>query len=283
MQLFEKRVKTIQIGFTYDQEIRVSVDKLCNLVEGHPLAIELVAGSISGDIKKKIQDTMGQGLSAFISALSNSKQYHQTLSKVFEVSWTRLGPLEQRILATLSVFKGGFDKDTYRNLINREGFGLIQLINQSLVRENRMGRYDLHEMVRQFTDSKLRASGRWEEAHENHANYYLDFLTEQGNCFERGEQSASLDQVELELKNIKSAWDWMLNNNKFDRLLPELEILYQFFNIRSRFLEGLDWFLQTNDKVSNPEDWPLLHAMLLNRIGSLAYRARENDLALESF
>jgi tetratricopeptide (TPR) repeat protein len=83
----------------------------------------------------------------------------------------------------------------------------------------------------------------------------------------------------LELDNIKVAWDWVLHTGQFSKLTTCTDILYQFFNIRSRFVQGIEWFEQVKIRVENRPDLELLYAMVLNRIGSLAYKARQSELA----
>ncbi len=282
LQLFEKRLQAIHRKFEIGEQDQVSISRLCHLVEGHPLAIELVAGSITGDVETRIEETIEQGIGAFISVLANSQKYQQTLTAVFEVSWQRLNANEKDLLSNLSVFKGGFDGEVLTKLFKTNAHSVKSLLDKSLLRCNFEGRYDMHEMVRQFAKNKLKESGKTEVICEIHAGYYFDLLRKWGGRFSRGEQSLSLDQIDQELINIKAAWDWMLATGRFVEMIDYLEILYQFFNIRSRFMEGAGWFQHIIDRLPDPKQHPFLSIMALNRMGSLAYRARQNELAMNS-
>ena len=44
-------------------------------------------------------------------------------------------------------------------------------------------------------------------------------------------------------------------------------------------MQGIEWFEQLKIRVENRPDLELLYAMVLNRIGSLAYKARQSELA----
>ena len=44
-------------------------------------------------------------------------------------------------------------------------------------------------------------------------------------------------------------------------------------------MQGINWFEGLKNRIEDHADHILLHAMVLNRIGSLAYRARQNELA----
>jgi len=277
--LFAQRVQTIQRKFEITDENNQTILKLCKLVEGHPLAIELVAGSICGKVEQKIEETIEQGMGAFISAITSRQQHHQTLSAVFEMSWVRLTLHEQSTLARIAIFKGGFEEEPVKEIFGINSHRLTSLLDKSLLRVSFQGRYDLHEIVRQFAEQKLMESGEWESAVGSLSDYYLQFLNIQAQNFETGEQSVSLDCIELELDNIKVAWDWALHTGQFSLLTTCTDILYHFFNIRSRFVQGIEWFEQVKIRVENHPDLELLYAMVLNRIGSLAYKARQSELA----
>ncbi|MDO9085045.1 MAG: BTAD domain-containing putative transcriptional regulator [Anaerolineaceae bacterium] len=277
--LFTQKVQSTQRKLVLTSTNRQTILKLCRLVEGHPLAIELVAGSVVGNIEEKIEETIEQGMGAFISALTSHQQHHQTLSAVFEMSWIRLSLQEQSDLARISIFKGGFVENTVGEIFEIYAHRLLSLIDKSLLRVNFQGRYDLHEIVRQFAVLKLKESGNRERAVQALTDFYLRFLRAQAGYFEDGEQSACLDCIEQELDNIKVAWDWILQTEQYSLLVDILEILYQFFNVRSRFTQGIDWLEAVKVRVEHRPDLELLYAMVLNRIGSLAYKARQNELA----
>ena len=277
--LFTQRVQSSQPKFELTAINQRTILKLCHLVEGHPLAIELVAGSVVGNIEKKIEETIEQGMGAFISALTSHQQHHHTLSSVFEMSWVRLSLQEQSALAQIAIFKGGFEEEPVKAIFGINSHSLTSLLDKSLLRVSFLGRYDLHEIVRQFAEQKLMESSAWERAVESLSDYYLQFLNIQAQNFETGEQSECLDCIELELDNIKVAWDWVLHTGQFSKLTTCTDILYQFFNIRSRFVQGIEWFEQVKIRVENRPDLELLYAMVLNRIGSLAYKARQSELA----
>jgi DNA-binding SARP family transcriptional activator/predicted ATPase len=282
VQLFTQKVQTIQRKFELSGTNQRSILKLCNLVEGHPLAIELVAGSVVGNIEKKIEETIEQGMGAFISALTSHQNHHQTLSAVFEMSWVRLSPQEQSTLARIAILKGGFEENTVREIFGINSHRLTSLLDKSLLRLSFEGRYDLHEIVRQFSEQKLKESGECGNAVESLSHYYLAFLKVQAQNFEAGEQSACLDCIEVELENIKVAWKWILYTERYSLLIEIIEVLYQYFMVRSRFAQGIEWLQEVKLLVENKPDKKLLYAMLLNRIGYLAYKTRQNELSQQS-
>ena len=93
---------------------------------------------------------------------------------------------------------------------------------------------------------------------------------------------AALKWIELEFDNLRISWDHLIQNHCAAEITGIVDLLYQFFNIRSRFAEGVTW-LQTAAAGLNPfppDD--LIDGMLKVRIGYLLLRARKNDLAFET-
>ena len=262
--LFEQRMQISHGNFKISQENQNTIVKLCKLVEGHPLAIELMAGSVSGNVQQRIEETIEQGVGAFVSALSNSQQHHKNLTTVFEMSWQRLSLQEKSDLTKLANFRGGFEEQIAWDIYQIDAHRLNSLINKSLVRVNLKGRYDLHEMVRQFAEIKSKQTEEWESVMNAFANYFFKVLDEQAICFKGGEQSSCLDYIERELDNFNVAWNWILHTEQFSMLTNAVDMLYQFFSIRSRFIQGIDWLEGLKLQIENKKDFKMGYAQVLN-------------------
>jgi predicted ATPase len=77
----------------------------------------------------------------------------------FDTSWNRLGEREQRVLARLSVFRAGFDRQAAAAVAGASAVELAGLIDKSLVRALAEGRYDLHDLIAHFSRDTLAESG----------------------------------------------------------------------------------------------------------------------------
>ncbi|GCE09316.1 hypothetical protein [Dictyobacter aurantiacus] len=55
---------------------------------------------------------------------------------------------------------------------------LARLIDQSLVRRNTMGRYEVHELLRQYGAEHLEAAGQTEAVQQRYLAYYLKLLAQ---------------------------------------------------------------------------------------------------------
>src|SRR6266566_4648428 len=80
---------------------------------------------------------------------------HQTLRTTIEWSFDLLSPDERRLLAALSVFRGGWTLDTSEKVADSSVNLLGSLVDKSLVRRNDIGRFGMLDTVRDFAAEHL--------------------------------------------------------------------------------------------------------------------------------
>src|SRR6185503_644558 len=84
---------------------------------------------------------------------------------------------EERALLRLSVFRGGFDLDAAAAVAGAGLPLLAGLVDQSLVTAGEDGRYDMHELLRQYAAERLAAdAGQEAPARRRHAEHYAALL-----------------------------------------------------------------------------------------------------------
>lgn len=282
LELFQTRVQQSNRFFKINEKNQHPILHLCQLMEGHPLAIELAASSISAQVNADLLARVDEEIDTFIDAYSNATPQHRSLKTVFDVSWKLLSKAQQKVLAKLSIFRGGFELSDAENLTTIGSPIFSQLINKSLLRQQDGDRCDMHEIIRRFSQEKLEESGDYPTMRSQHAYYFQQQLSQQSSVLIGEKQNEVLDWIEREFENIKAAWNWLLSVNEFKKLENMIEILYQFFNIRSWFLEGIGLFQDTQKSLQLNSDNSIFLGMVFARIAALAYRARMNDLVSEA-
>jgi predicted ATPase len=102
---------------------------------------------------------------------------HRSMRAVFEPSWKMLPEEEKQVLCRLSVFRGGFTRQKAEQVSGASLLALSSLVIRSLVRRTKSGRYDIHELLRQYVATKL-AEDPTEllQTQERHCSYYLGSL-----------------------------------------------------------------------------------------------------------
>jgi tetratricopeptide (TPR) repeat protein len=172
-------------------------------------------------------------------------QRHRSLRAVFDHSWDLLSEEERRVMMRLSVFRGGFRREAAAYVAGASLLYLSALVNKSLLRhtEGLPGRYDFHELVRQYALAKLQAHAEENtQSHERHADYYASWLGQQERQLESSRLHESLNEIILEIDNLRFAWDWMVAHRQISNLQQSLTSVFVLHDIRNWIRQGADLF-----------------------------------------
>ena len=113
---------------------------------------------------------------------------------------------------------------------------LSELVSKSLVRRSDFGRYELHELLRQYAAERLAASpGEERDAREQHARHYAAMLTERQAALMGPELAVARDELRGELDNLRAAAEWIVAEDDEHVALPVLEAFYTFLWMHSWF------------------------------------------------
>src|SRR5262249_34901890 len=121
---------------------------------------------------------------------------------------------EQQVLRQLSVFRGGFKHEAAEQVAGASLRVLTTLVHKSLLRRadggaNSTGRYELHELLRQFAAEQLDALPNERAAVEaRHSTFYLRFVAEREHRLARNEVREAAAEIHSELDNVRQAWAW---------------------------------------------------------------------------
>ena len=91
------------------------IARICQLVEGLPLALELAAAwsnAVTREIAAEIQHNMNLLATRYRDVASR----HRSLDAVFEQSWALLADSDRETFKRLSIFPGGFSRDAADNV-----------------------------------------------------------------------------------------------------------------------------------------------------------------------
>ena len=240
VQLFVQRARQVKADFSLSENSE-AVKTICQQVEGIPLAIELAATWLRAMSCRQIAAQISGGLDFLNTPLRNVPERHRSMFAVFQQSWNRLTPAEQAVLMRLSVFRGGFDLEAAEQVAGASLVLLAGLADKSLIRLNAKGRYDLHELLRQFAADKVQEAGEADTNAECHCDYFLT-LAERAEAHVFGrEQIPWFDRLEVEFDNFRKALLWSLQSGNAETGLRLAAALGWFFSERTYWNEGLDW------------------------------------------
>ncbi|HEX2770903.1 MAG TPA: hypothetical protein VHN18_00560, partial [Micromonosporaceae bacterium] len=196
-----------------------AVVRVCRLVEGMPLALELAAGWTKILPTDEIASEIQRSLDFLSTSLRNVPQRHRSITAVFEQTWGRLTDEERRVFNALSVFRGGYHREAAEVVAGVSIRVLSNLMDKSLLTREPNGRYQMHELMRQYAQDRLETSP--EEAiriHELHATYYTRFLHEWEQDLNGGRQREACLEIEADIDNIRAAWSWAVEHSKVEAI-----------------------------------------------------------------
>jgi predicted ATPase len=103
---FAQTARRLQPGFMLDETNKQAVVRLCQLVEGMPLAVELAAAWIPVLEPKEITREVEHSLDILEADLRDLPARQRSMRAVFYASWEQLTPPETEAAQRLSVFRG---------------------------------------------------------------------------------------------------------------------------------------------------------------------------------
>ena len=218
-QLFLQTAERVRPGYEAAQADLAAIDDICRQVEGMPLALELAATWVRVQSPAAIAAELADNLALLRSSQQDLPPRQRSIHAVFDQTWARLAAGEQETLARLAVFRGPFTAAAAEAVAAADWQRLALLVDRALLRRrqtadepggNRM-LYELHELLRQYAAERLAALGLTADARQRHGRYYATLLEGFAPRLMSGEsQMATLRQMQSQIDNIRTAWEWAL-------------------------------------------------------------------------
>lgn len=241
-QLFVQAAERAQPGFQLKLADTWHLAQISKQVQGMPLAILLAAAWTDTLSPREIASEIEDSLDFLETELRDIPVRQRSIRAVFEGSWERLAPAEQDLFKRLSVFRGGFTRQAAATAAGASPRALARLVNKSfLLRNPDSGRYEIHELLRQFTAERLENSPENSmAAREAHAGYYAQLIQQLLEPLRSPRQRATLDEIEADIENVRSAWRQLATQGRAADMSRMIETLWNFHEIRGWYHAGLD-------------------------------------------
>ena len=220
--------------------------RICQLVHGVPLALELAASWASLISCAEIVQEIEKGLDFLAAPLRDLPQRHQSLRAVFDHSWALLIPEEQKIFCKLSLFRGTFDREAARHVANAHLTDLLILSSKSLLRRRASGDYQVHELLRQFAAEKLASLPElFAQTEAKFGDYFATLLSQQNNALKQGaSQKETVITLSRQFENIWAAWEWGCRTANIKILHQMIEPLRHLYFMQNQYRKGEETFGQ---------------------------------------
>lgn len=238
VRLFQQHASRVSPDFSLEAE-RDSVARICRLVEGTPLAIEMAACWVRSLTCAEIAAEIERGIDILQSPSRNTPSRHRSMRAVLDQSWALLSEDDRCAMAWLAIFQGRFTRQAAEEITGASVHELTTLLDKSWLRrsESQAG-YEIHDLLCQYANEKLEETGEAEAAHDAHALYYVRFVAEREADVKGRRQLEALEEIAAELDNVRAAWRWVSQHGDVNAIAQMLETIYLFFDMNERFIEG---------------------------------------------
>ena len=242
--LFVERAQRAHHHFALSAKNGAAVARICRLVGGMPLALELAASWVHTLSCAEIAQEIEQGLDFLAVNHRNLPERQRSVRATFDHSWRLLNEAEQQVLQRLSVFRGGFQREAATAVAGATLPLLASLVSKSLVRRTDEGRYDLHELVRQYAADHLRSEPQEaQQTRHAHAEHFLGTLDDESGLFNH-QHVATRKRLLREHENLRTAWFWAATSGRYDLLQRAASTLFYFYEVCFLLHDGEMVFVQ---------------------------------------
>lgn len=218
LRLYRQRAREWGIEWERNPDDRLLAERICGLLEGVPLAIELAVGQLTGTRLVVLHDELRSARLKLLETRPGAARppRHSALRTALAYSFSHLSSAQRRVLLRCSVLTSDFDAPAAGALCDSDAAPVLdELLSRGLLQKAGSGheaRFSMAESIREFAQEQLGAlRDRFEERAAGHYLHLAeacdrDLLTEN--------QVAALHLLQRELPHMRAGMDWSLRREK---------------------------------------------------------------------
>jgi len=245
VQFFRQSALRRKPDFALGPANRPDVARICRMLGGIPLALELAAGWLHARSCAEIAQAIQHDLDFLRTASPGVAERHRSIRAALDYSWALLTAAEQTALRRLAVFPAGFSLEAALRVADTTEATLDALVDKSMLQRvtyespHSTTRYGMHNLLRRYAMNRL--VGEPDEAfaaHKRHCDDYCALLATLADDLVGRAPRRALEILGDEVDNIRAAWEWAVDQEDIPQIERALEGLTQFYTLRGRFQEG---------------------------------------------
>ncbi|MCE7985208.1 MAG: hypothetical protein DYG89_28890 [Caldilinea sp. CFX5] len=223
-----------------------AIARICVGVDGIPLAILLAAAWLPvltpTAIARQLLDEATQdehGIDFLTADWPDLPARQRSMRTVLDQAWRLLREPEQRVLAALTVFRGGFTAPAAHAVTGAALRQLRTLLEKSWLHPGADNRYDMHELLRQYAREQQKQTPALAlQVQDRHCTYFAAALAQWATELRGERQLHALRELETDLDNVRAAWQWALAQGEIEAIDQALEGIALFYDWRGHCQQG---------------------------------------------
>jgi predicted ATPase/DNA-binding XRE family transcriptional regulator len=288
VELFNQRSRAVAPHFELTAANAATVARICERLDGLPLAVELAAARVKLFPPKALLERLENGLELLAGGARDLPERQRTLRDTVAWSYNLLDENERLMFRRLAAFVGDFSLEVAEAVCGPEAEGdflgtLASLVDNSLLlsltvtaanQEDGEPRFAMLETIREYAAERLESSGEADEVHRAHALYYLALAeATQPEMAMPPQREWWWTRLEVEHDNLRAALRWAIRSREQDTAARFALALWRFWSAR-HLGEGFRWLeaVLAMDGSAEPEVQTRRRAFLLLVAGILATR-----------
>ena len=273
--LFVERATAVKSDFRISADNARAIAEICVRLDGLPLAIELAAARVKVLPPQAMLSRVENRLKLLSGGSRDLPERQQTMRAAISWGYQLLDAEEQRLFATLSVFRGGFTLDAAERLVRDDVLDAIgSLVDKAFLRRDPASpderpRFVMLETIREYGLEVLAETGRDADVRRAHAALMTAMAEE---------NELDAERLGAEGDNFRTAIEWAVSARDAETALRLGAALWWSWYVRGQYAEGrraLDAILS----VPGGEQVPV-RAKASTGAGALAFLQCDYDKAI---
>lgn len=216
VRLLRERARAARQDLTVDAATLATMARICRLLDGMPLAIELAATRLRTMSVDQLADRLDDRFRVLTGGSRTALPRHRTLRAMVDWSWELLTDAERTVLRRLSVFVGGASLDAAERVCAGDAAGEGQVLDlltaltekSLLIADADAGgspRYRMLGTIKEYAAQRLAEAGESDLARRAHLDWFVELAETTEPQLRRPGQLQGLTTLAGEHDNIGAA------------------------------------------------------------------------------
>jgi DNA-binding transcriptional LysR family regulator/predicted ATPase len=250
------------------------IAEICERLDGLPLAVELAAARSNVLSSSELLARLDRDLAVLVSAGRDVAARHRTLRATIQWSANLLSDDARALFQRLAVFAGGWSLDAVEPVCAGTLEGLMELVEQSLVRRDG-DRFTMLDTIHQHAQELLEAGGDADDTRRRHANYFAELAQTADAELSGSRHTEWTQRLRDESENVRAAVGWANARGEHALQLKIAGAAWQMWIGMSGRDEWRAWLEQALDYVDDAR----LRLLALAPLSWMAFHAGGHDTA----